>query len=440
MSRSRCSATRTATSCTSANASVRSSAATRRSSRSRRRRASRPRSVQRSATARCALARHVGYEGAGTVEFLVDADDGGEPTDHVPRGEHPAPGRAPGHRGGHRSRPRRAAAAGRRRRGAADRPGRRHVRRPRDRGPCRRRGPGGGLAAVDRCDHRVRHRRVDGGPSRHRVPGRGRGVVRLRLDARQGDRSRLDTRRGRGRSSRRALRGSQVTGVRTNVDDAGRRSSARPTTSPRDTPTAVPRRAPRRRRQRSGPTATTARAAARRRVRDRAARTARRDQVTGFAPSGWRNLRTQGQRQVWSARRRRDATTSSTPSCGRRGRRSGSARGRNRTRTARCPPDDRRALDGPPARCGRRTDRQVAIEIDGSCADVGRRVAVDGRRRRVVTRPAAPPASLDAGPGRRDSSTTTPRHAGGGPVCPLPGTVIAVHVDGGDAGRRRATC
>ncbi len=35
---------------------------------------------------------------------------------------------------------------------------------------------------------------------------------------------------------------------------------------------------------------------------DRAARAA--DAVTGFAPSGWRNLRIQGQRSIWSARRR----------------------------------------------------------------------------------------------------------------------------------------
>ena len=52
-----------------------------------------------------ALAREVGYVNAGTVEFLVDRR-----RVLLPGDEHPAAGRAPGHRGGHRARPRRAAA------------------------------------------------------------------------------------------------------------------------------------------------------------------------------------------------------------------------------------------------------------------------------------------------------------------------------------------
>ncbi len=48
-----------------------------------------------------ALARAAGYHGAGTVEFIADAD---EPADSLlPRDERPAAGRAPGHGTGHRT-------------------------------------------------------------------------------------------------------------------------------------------------------------------------------------------------------------------------------------------------------------------------------------------------------------------------------------------------
>ena len=52
----------------------------------------------------------INYVGAGTVEFLVDGDDY-----FFLRDEHPAAGRAPGHRRGTRTRPRGLAARGRRR-------------------------------------------------------------------------------------------------------------------------------------------------------------------------------------------------------------------------------------------------------------------------------------------------------------------------------------
>ena len=73
-SRSRSSATRTATSSTSASASARSSAATRRSSRSRRRRWSTTRCGRRWARPRSGWPESIGYQSAGTVEFLVDDD------------------------------------------------------------------------------------------------------------------------------------------------------------------------------------------------------------------------------------------------------------------------------------------------------------------------------------------------------------------------------
>ena len=75
-SRSRSWATRTAASSTSASASARSSAATRRSSRSRRRRVVDDALRDAMGEAALRLARAIGYQSAGTVEFLVDDDTG----------------------------------------------------------------------------------------------------------------------------------------------------------------------------------------------------------------------------------------------------------------------------------------------------------------------------------------------------------------------------
>jgi acetyl/propionyl-CoA carboxylase alpha subunit len=66
-------------------------------------------------------ARAVGYVGAGTVEFVADGTGDCGRRLLVHRNEYPAPGRASGHRGGHRPRSRRMAIPRRRGRKAAAR-------------------------------------------------------------------------------------------------------------------------------------------------------------------------------------------------------------------------------------------------------------------------------------------------------------------------------
>ena len=97
------------------------------------------------------IAAAVGYENAGTIEFLLDRD--GALLLH--RDEHAHPGRASGHRARHRHRPRQGAAAGRPRRAALRPSGRGRGRRRRDRGPDQRRGSGARLPPA----HQARSRR-----------------------------------------------------------------------------------------------------------------------------------------------------------------------------------------------------------------------------------------------------------------------------------------
>ncbi|MDW3214083.1 MAG: biotin carboxylase N-terminal domain-containing protein [Ilumatobacteraceae bacterium] len=142
------------------------------------------------------------------------------------------------------------------------------------------------------------------------------------------------------------------------------------------------------------------------------------DAVTGFAPSGWRNLRTRGQRRTWLLDDDEyeieyvltgDAATAlvgAPPVAGADGS---------------LPDDPRRAvavrlLDRTP-------DRQV-VELDGA------RHVVDVRFDGDMMRTAGPSGSLvwQRPPRFVDHDDVA---AGGGPICPLPGTVIAVHVDDG---------
>jgi propionyl-CoA carboxylase alpha chain len=143
------------------------------------------------------------------------------------------------------------------------------------------------------------------------------------------------------------------------------------------------------------------------------------DPVTGFAPSGWRNLRTRGQRREWmlgdESHRVEYVVVGSSAEVlvgpWPEARADGSL------------PDDER--------------RVVAVRL----LDRGpgrQTVEVDGRRHVVHVRFADDSVCTSSGVGSA-VWTRPPRfvdheadEAGSGPVCPLPGTVIAVHVEAGD--------
>jgi propionyl-CoA carboxylase alpha chain len=143
------------------------------------------------------------------------------------------------------------------------------------------------------------------------------------------------------------------------------------------------------------------------------------DGVTGFAPSGWRNLRTRGQRQVW----RRGAADHRVEYM---------MEGPLKARVWLGPwPEP--LEDGSLAADERRT---VTVRLLERSAD-RQVVEVDGRRQVVLV-------SLDGEVAHTTSRagtatwTRAPRfvtheaeEAGSGPICPLPGTVIAVHVEPG---------
>ena len=155
---------------------------------------------------------------------------------------------------------------------------------------------------------------------------------------------------------------------------------------------------------------------------EQAARAA--DPHWGFAPSGWRNLRTQGQRSVWVDGRGDEVAVELEAV----------AVGRYRVRVGPFPtatadgslsPDDRRTVD-----------LSATVSTDGPRTAVA--VVVDGVRHRVEVERDADTAHV-AGPAGRTSWRLTPRFqdhdaaaSTGGPVSPLPGTVLSVHVEEGD--------
>jgi propionyl-CoA carboxylase alpha chain len=148
--------------------------------------------------------------------------------------------------------------------------------------------------------------------------------------------------------------------------------------------------------------------------RDRAA-----DRVTGFAPSGWRNLRTRGQRQVW---RRGDVEFPVEYIM--------DGPGRARVWLGPWPEpledgslrDDGRRVAS--IRLLERTEDRQVVEVDGRRQVV--QVSLNGARAHTTSRAGSA------------TWTLVPRfviheadEAGSGPICPLPGTVIAVHVEPG---------
>ena len=107
----------------------------------------------------------------------------------LPGDEHPAAGRAPGHRGCLRHRPGRGAAAGRRRPGADVRPGRAGAARARHRAADQRRGPEAVPARPGR-DHHLGRADRRGRPGRRRLRRRHHRDAALRLADGQADRAR----------------------------------------------------------------------------------------------------------------------------------------------------------------------------------------------------------------------------------------------------------
>jgi acetyl/propionyl-CoA carboxylase alpha subunit len=144
------------------------------------------------------------------------------------------------------------------------------------------------------------------------------------------------------------------------------------------------------------------------------------DRITGFAPSGWRNLRTRGQRRIWllgdEPHHVEYELTGSTavvkvgpwP---------------EPTADGSLPADERRVAA---VRLLHRAPSRQVVELDG------RRHVIDVEVGEDHVRTAAPAGSL---------TWTRPRRwvdhdadeAGSGPVSPLPGTVIAVHVEAGQS-------
>ncbi|HEY5663821.1 MAG TPA: biotin carboxylase N-terminal domain-containing protein [Ilumatobacter sp.] len=143
------------------------------------------------------------------------------------------------------------------------------------------------------------------------------------------------------------------------------------------------------------------------------------DRVTGFAPSGWRNLRTRGQRRVWmlgDEQHRIEYVLSGAAAEVLVGPWPEPAA------DGTLPADERRVVAV--RLLQRDRDRQV-IELDGCRHAVT--VTVDDHEAHTSS-PAGsliwtrPPRWVD-----HDAD-----EAGSGPVCPLPGTVIALHVAVGD--------
>ena len=165
------------------------------------------------------------------------------------------------------------------------------------------------------------------------------------------------------------------------------------------------------------------------------------DRATGFAPSGWRNLRTHGQRQVWVEPTGEHLHVEYLMLPERMA--DGSTRWTATVRLGPWPePDETGALTPED-----RVERRIRL-LDRDRESIA--VEIDGRRHRVGTEIVHHPVGLDDdGVGAVTVHTRStagslslllaPRFVlhdaqaeGSGPICPLPGTVIAVHVAAGD--------
>lgn len=242
-----------------------------------------------------------------------------------------------------------------------------------------------------------------------------------------------DSRADAARVLARALRGSEVTGVRTNIDsliaifgETDFLAAATPTsyldTHPEVTSSAGPAGA--------DELALLLGAVFGDEGFHRAA-----DSRTGFAPSGWRNMRTHGARSVWH----RDGQFSG-------GQVSGSDAAATRhvefqwhgdiahVKLGQWPlpledgslaEDERTEVAVRVLSSGTGSSDSISLEIDGRRTKVGVRRSDGGDDLVVHTRSAAGALSWSLAPTFVEHDLDT---AGGGPVCPLPGTVIAVHV------------
>ncbi len=158
--------------------------------------------------------------------------------------------------------------------------------------------------------------------------------------------------------------------------------------------------------------------------------------VLGFAPSGWRNLRTQGQRLrlldlgATGASAAGEGTTGESAELALELAMTGADRAQvhvgpfpEPTADGTLSPDERRVST---VRLLRRSTTEQVIEVDG------RRTAVSVARHGdvVTTRSAGGAVAWQAIPRFVDHEASA---GGGGPICPLPGTVIAVHVSEGDS-------
>jgi propionyl-CoA carboxylase alpha chain len=144
-----------------------------------------------------------------------------------------------------------------------------------------------------------------------------------------------------------------------------------------------------------------------------------------FAPSGWRNVRTQGQRATWLDGRGDELDVELEALGG----------GRYRILVGPFPaPTEDGSLSEDTRR---RADVRATVRPDGEQVHVG--IELEGVRHHAVTERDGDETHVSGPPGRTTwrQAPRFPDHdsvtAGGGPVSPLPGTVLSVHVEEGDA-------